>query len=255
MNQDRRSFLGQTGKLLVLTASAAIAWEHVLKGSPRRPRTTPPPTTGGGWRSTSRSASAAARASARARPRTTSRWRTSRSGPGSSATSSTRPTTSIRRSSSPNGGYDGFHEQEVTRPEPQDVLRAEAVQPLRGLAVRAGVPGRRDLREPGRRRAGGQDRTASAAATACRRARTAAASSIRAPNTVDKCSLCYHRITKGLTTACCETCPTGARVLADLKNPKDPIHAFLRDHKVQVLKPQMATGSKMFYNGLDGSVR
>ena len=60
--------------------------------------------------------------------------------------------------------------------------------------------------------------------------------------TVDKCTLCYHRITKGLTTACCETCPTGARQLGDLKNPKDPIHEFLRTHKVQVLKPQMATG-------------
>ncbi len=73
--------------------------------------------------------------------------------------------------------------------------------------------------------------------------------------TVDKCSLCYHRITRGLTTACCEVCPTGARMLGDLKNPKDPIHAFLRTHKVQVLKPQMATRSKTFYNGLDGSVR
>jgi hypothetical protein len=29
MDQDRRNFLGQTGKLLVLTASAAMAWEHV----------------------------------------------------------------------------------------------------------------------------------------------------------------------------------------------------------------------------------
>jgi Fe-S-cluster-containing dehydrogenase component len=73
--------------------------------------------------------------------------------------------------------------------------------------------------------------------------------------TVDKCSLCYHRITKGLTTACCETCPTEARVLGDLKDPKDPIHEFLRTHKVQVLKPQMATGSKTYYSGLDGSVR
>lgn len=73
--------------------------------------------------------------------------------------------------------------------------------------------------------------------------------------TVDKCTLCYHRITKGLTTACCETCPTGARVLVDLKNPKDPIHEFMRTHKVNVLKPQMATGSKTYYNGLDGSVR
>jgi Fe-S-cluster-containing dehydrogenase component len=50
-------------------------------------------------------------------------------------------------------------------------------------------------------------------------------------------------------------CPTGARYLGDLKNPNDPIHEFLRTHKVQVLKPQMATHSKTFYNGLDGAVR
>ena len=74
-------------------------------------------------------------------------------------------------------------------------------------------------------------------------------------NTVDKCDLCYHRITKGLTTACCEVCPTGARRLADLKDPKDPVHEFLRTRRIQVLKPQMATGAKVYYSGLDGSVR
>lgn len=71
----------------------------------------------------------------------------------------------------------------------------------------------------------------------------------------DKCTLCYHRITKGLTTACCESCPTGARQLADLKNPADPIHAFLKTHEVHILKPGMATGAKIFYSDLDGSVR
>ena len=71
----------------------------------------------------------------------------------------------------------------------------------------------------------------------------------------DKCTLCYHRITKGLNTACVEVCPTGARQLADLKNPDDPIHAFLRENAVDVLKPQMATGAKVFYAALDGSVR
>jgi tetrathionate reductase subunit B len=74
-------------------------------------------------------------------------------------------------------------------------------------------------------------------------------------HTAEKCTLCYHRITKGLTTACCEACPTGARQLVDLKNPNDPIHAFLRTHDVQVLKPNLATGAKLFYNDLDGSVR
>ncbi|HEY6971696.1 MAG TPA: 4Fe-4S dicluster domain-containing protein [Candidatus Angelobacter sp.] len=73
--------------------------------------------------------------------------------------------------------------------------------------------------------------------------------------TAQKCTLCYHRITKGLTTACCEVCPTGARQLADLKNPKDPIHEFLRNHSVEVLKPHLATGAKVTYYGLDASVR
>lgn len=73
--------------------------------------------------------------------------------------------------------------------------------------------------------------------------------------TVDKCTLCYHRITKGLTTACAEVCPTTARMLGDLKNPKDPIWDFLRERRVQVLKPQMATHSKCWYAGLDGAVR
>lgn len=76
-----------------------------------------------------------------------------------------------------------------------------------------------------------------------------------AQQVVDKCTFCYHRITRGLTTVCCETCPTGARILADLKNPRDPIHEFLRTNSVQVLKPHMATGSKVYYRGLDQSVR
>ena len=74
-------------------------------------------------------------------------------------------------------------------------------------------------------------------------------------HTADKCTLCYHRITKGLTTACAEVCPTGARQLVDLRNPKDPVHEFIRTHKIHVLKPQMATRSKVYYSGLDGSVR
>jgi len=54
---------------------------------------------------------------------------------------------------------------------------------------------------------------------------------------------------------CVQACPTGARMLGDLKNPNDPIHEFIRGHAVRVLKPEMATGAKAYYNGLDGSVR
>ena len=49
--------------------------------------------------------------------------------------------------------------------------------------------------------------------------------------------------------------PHGREATRRSKNPKDPIHEFLKTHPVQVLKPQMATGAKAYYNGLDGSVR
>ena len=130
---------------------------------------------------------------------------------------------------SPNGGYDGFPERDRDGDERQELLRPQALQPLRGLAVRAGLPGGRHLREPGRRRAGGQDLLPRAAATACRPAPTAAASSTRAPRPWTSARSATTASRKGLTTACCETCPTGARKLGDLKNPKDPIHEFLRD--------------------------
>ena len=35
---DRRTFLLQTGKLLVLTASAAAAWDAVMAGEPEKAR-------------------------------------------------------------------------------------------------------------------------------------------------------------------------------------------------------------------------
>jgi Fe-S-cluster-containing dehydrogenase component len=74
-------------------------------------------------------------------------------------------------------------------------------------------------------------------------------------NVVDKCTLCYHRITRGLKPACCEACPTGARKLVDFKDPKDMVHEYLKNHMVHVLKPHMATGAKVYYHDLDGQVR
>ena len=54
---------------------------------------------------------------------------------------------------SPNGGIDGFPESYPDGKTRQDLLRAEDVQPLRRLAVHAGVPGRRDVPDQRRRRA------------------------------------------------------------------------------------------------------
>jgi tetrathionate reductase subunit B len=72
---------------------------------------------------------------------------------------------------------------------------------------------------------------------------------------VDKCTLCYHRITKGLDPACVEVCPTGARIYGNLRDKEGPLAKFLKEHNCQVLKPHLNTGSKLFYNELNAEVR
>ena len=73
--------------------------------------------------------------------------------------------------------------------------------------------------------------------------------------TAGKCTLCYHRITRGLRPACAEICPTGARVFGDLREKDGPLAKFLREHRVQVLKPHMGTRPKLYYHNLDKEVR
>ena len=72
---------------------------------------------------------------------------------------------------------------------------------------------------------------------------------------VDKCTLCYHRITKGLSPACVEVCPTGARIYGNLRDKNGPLVKFLKEHNCQVLKPNLNTGSKLYYNALSAEVR
>lgn len=74
-------------------------------------------------------------------------------------------------------------------------------------------------------------------------------------HTADKCTLCYHRIVKGLKPACFEVCPTGARIYGDLHDENDVLYKFLKENNTQVLKPNLNTGSKLFYNGLSSEVR
>jgi len=74
--------------------------------------------------------------------------------------------------------------------------------------------------------------------------------------TAEKCTLCYHRITRGLKPACVEVCPTQARVFGDLKNPTpdDPIQHFYQNNRVQTLKPHLGTEPRLLYAGLDKEV-
>jgi tetrathionate reductase subunit B len=74
-------------------------------------------------------------------------------------------------------------------------------------------------------------------------------------HTADKCTLCYHRITKGLMTACVEICPVGARRLGDRENPDDEVVEILATRRVEVLQPELLTRPNCYYLGLDMEVR
>lgn len=73
--------------------------------------------------------------------------------------------------------------------------------------------------------------------------------------TADKCTFCYHRVTRDLMPACVEVCPTQARIFGDLKIKASPLTRFKRMNKLHRLKPSLNTEPKVFYSNLDGEVR
>ena len=72
--------------------------------------------------------------------------------------------------------------------------------------------------------------------------------------TADKCTLCYHRITKGQLPACVEVCPVEARIFGDLNDPESPVSKFVRENQTMVMKPHLKTGAKVAYKGLSQEV-
>jgi len=71
----------------------------------------------------------------------------------------------------------------------------------------------------------------------------------------DKCTWCYHRITKGLKPACVEVCPTGTRQFGDMKKDDDPVRQQLETQPVTVLQPNLLTEPNTFYLHVDKEVR
>lgn len=71
----------------------------------------------------------------------------------------------------------------------------------------------------------------------------------------DKCTFCYHRISKGLQPACVQSCAFGARRFANLKDPDDPVTKIITTERVAVLKDLYGTKPHAFYLGLDHDVR
>ncbi len=71
----------------------------------------------------------------------------------------------------------------------------------------------------------------------------------------EKCTFCYHRIKKGMKTACVDACPFGARQIGNIKDINDPVAHTILTERVAVLKDEYGTKPQVFYLGLDERVR
>ena len=74
-------------------------------------------------------------------------------------------------------------------------------------------------------------------------------------HTAEKCTFCYHRIMKGLQTACVQACPFGARMIGNIKDPADPVAKIIMTERVGILKEEYGTKPQVYYVGLDREVK
>jgi Fe-S-cluster-containing dehydrogenase component len=75
----------------------------------------------------------------------------------------------------------------------------------------------------------------------------------------EKCTFCAHRLDaaaeRGLrpgfdrsaTPACCNACPTEARVFGDLDDPASPASLALKGRQMVVLRSNLGTSPRVFY--------
>lgn len=66
----------------------------------------------------------------------------------------------------------------------------------------------------------------------------------------DKCTWCYHRVSKGKLPACVTVCPTQARMFGDLNDPNSEVAKVRQADQWDVLKPEHHTESMCFYLSL-----
>ena len=137
----------------------------------------------------------------------------------------------------------------------QELLRAQALQPLRRFALRAGLPGGRHLRQPGRRGAGGQELLPGLpllrAGLPLRL--PLSASRDRDGGQVHPLLPPHHQ---GTDHGLLRELPHRRAAAGGFQESQGPgARIPARTTKSQVLKPHMATEAKVYYKNLDGSVR
>ena len=70
----------------------------------------------------------------------------------------------------------------------------------------------------------------------------------------DKCNFCYHRISQKMKPVCVQACPTGARLIGNIKDPGDPAGRVIRTERVAVHKPEYGTDPQVYFIGFSEEV-
>jgi len=71
----------------------------------------------------------------------------------------------------------------------------------------------------------------------------------------EKCNWCYHRISKGMNTACIDACAFGARRMGNILDANDPVTKIIKRERVHVLKEEYGTNPMAYYLGHDNLIR
>ncbi len=71
----------------------------------------------------------------------------------------------------------------------------------------------------------------------------------RKAGVVEKCTLCWHRVSHGQNPACVDACPAKCRIFGDLDDATSQISLILKKEKPMRLKEESGTQPKVFYIG------
>ena len=66
-------------------------------------------------------------------------------------------------------------------------------------------------------------------------------------HTVEKCTMCYHRVSKGERPACVDICRAVARFWGDLDDPNSEVSKLIASRSWKQLLPEMGTKPSVYY--------
>ncbi|MEC4176280.1 4Fe-4S dicluster domain-containing protein [Adlercreutzia sp. R21] len=74
-----------------------------------------------------------------------------------------------------------------------------------------------------------------------------AAAPVHQSNTVEKCTMCWHRLERGEQPACVEVCPARVRYFGDFDDPESEVSKLIVSREYKQLLPEEGTTPSVYY--------